>query len=177
MSFLSLATYNSHGSGTDRIEYMKGILQVTDILLIQEHWLLDSRFSSLEDNISDVHVHGMSGMLESDIQSGRPFGGVAIIWKKNIKCKITPISLSSRRMCAIILTVNNFDNILFNVYMPCDTMYDQNNQSQYNEVLQEISHACTDHNVDQIIIGGDFNTDFNRQASLHTKSLIWTMNF
>ena len=50
-------------------------------------------------------------------------------------------------------------------------MYDQNNQSQYNEVLHEISHACTDHNVDQIIIGGDFNTDFNRQASLHTKSL------
>ena len=45
------------------------------------------------------------------------------------------------------------------------------NQYNYNEVLQEISHACTDHNVDQIIIGGDFNTDFNRQASLQTKFL------
>ena len=65
MSSLLFATYNSHGSGTDRIEYMKEILQVTDILLIQEHWLLDSRISSLEDNINDVHVHGMSGMLES----------------------------------------------------------------------------------------------------------------
>ena len=146
MSSLSFATYNSHGSGTDRIEYMKEILQMTDILLIQEYWLLDSRISSLEGNINDVHVHRMSGMLESDIQSGSPFI-VAIIWEKNIKCKITPISLSSRRMCAIILTVNNFDNILFNVYMPCDTMYDQNNQSQYNEVLQEISHACTDHEM------------------------------
>ena len=90
MSFLSFATYNSHSSGTDRIEYMKEILQVTDILLIQEHWLLDSRISSLEDKINDVHIHDMSGMLESDIQSGRPFGGGAIIWKKNIKCKITP---------------------------------------------------------------------------------------
>ena len=60
--------------------------------------------------------------------------------------------------------------------MHCDTLYDHNDQSQYNEVLQD---ACTDHNVDQIIIGGDFNTDFNRQASLHTKSqrLIWPMNF
>ena len=64
---------------------MKEILQVTDILLIQEHWLLDSRISSLEDNINDVHVHGMSGMLESYIQSGRPFGGVATIWKMKIK--------------------------------------------------------------------------------------------
>ena len=73
MSSLSFATYNSHGSGTDRIEY------------IQEHWLLDSRISSLEDKINDVHVHGKLGMLESDRKSGRPFGGVAIIWKKNIK--------------------------------------------------------------------------------------------
>ena len=47
MSSLSFATYNSHGSGTDIIEYMKEILQETDILLIQEHWLLDSRISSL----------------------------------------------------------------------------------------------------------------------------------
>ena len=97
-------------------------------------------------------------MLESDIQSGRPFGGVAIIWRNNIKCKITPISLSSRRMCAIILTVNNFDIILFNVYMPCFRMYDHNNQSQYNKVLQEISHACTDHNVDHIYIFPNSNT-------------------
>ena len=63
MSSLSFATYNFHGSGTDRIEYMKEILQVTDIRLIQEHWLLDSKIFSLEDNINDVHVHGMSGML------------------------------------------------------------------------------------------------------------------
>ena len=55
--------------------------------------------------------------------------------------------------------------------MPCDIIYDHTNQSQYNSLLQEISHACTDHNVDQIILGGDFNTAFNRQASLHTISL------
>ena len=169
MSSISFATYNSHGFGTDRIEYMKKI--VTDILLIQEHWLLESRIPGLEDKINDVHVHGMSGMLESDIQSGRLFAVVAIVWKRNIRCKITPISVLSRRMCAIILTINNFDIILFIVYMPCDTLYVHNNQLQYNELLHEISHACTDHNVHQIIVGGDFNTDFSHQASLYTKFL------
>ena len=93
------------------------------------------------------------------------------LWKRNIRCKITPISVLSRRMCAIILTINNFDIILFIVYMPCDTLYVHNNQLQYNELFHEISHACTDHNVHQIIVGGYFNTDFSHQASLYTKFL------
>ena len=39
---LSIATYNSHGHGLDRLMYMNKLLKCIDILLIQEHWLLDS---------------------------------------------------------------------------------------------------------------------------------------
>ena len=55
--------------------------------------------------------------------------------------------------------------------MPVDTNADQNNLEEFNSVLHEISGLCGSSCYDNIIIGGDFNTDFSRRQSLHTVSL------
>ena len=101
----------------------------------------------------------------------RPFGGVAIVWNKAIKCKISPVPVTSRRMCAIVIQVNGHNIMLFNVYMPSDTQYDRCNLAAFNEVLDEISDICVQYDTNQIIVGGDLNTDLNRNASLHSISL------
>ena len=79
--------------------------------------------------------------------------------------------MSSRRLCGVILVIHTFKILLFNVYMPCDTSYDESNETKFADVLNEISIICNKHDVDQVIIGGDFNTDFFGNASLHSITL------
>ena len=63
-------------------------------------------------------MHGISGMKENELITCRPFGGVEIEWNKTIKCKISPVPVTSRRMCAMVIQVNGHNIMLFNVYMP-----------------------------------------------------------
>ena len=79
--------------------------------------------------------------------------------------------MSSRRLCGVLLVLNNFKILLFNVYMPCDTSYDESNETKFADVLNEISITCIKRDVDQVIIRGDFNTDFPGNAYLHTATL------
>ena len=166
-----LSSYNSHGLGADKISYMNQSLKHSDILFIQEHWLLESTIVKLERLVPGAHVHCVSGMIETEFKFGRPYGGVAILWKTNIKCKVTPVPLLSRRMCAVTIFINGVNIILFNCYMPCDTDYDRDNLDSFNAVLQEICETCIRLDAHFIIIGGDLNTDFRRLASLHTNAL------
>ena len=74
-------------------------------------------------------------------------------------------------MCAIRIKGPDLDLLLFCLYMPCDTEYSVSNLNEYNSILQEISDIRVLLDVSQIIVGGDFNTDFSRSRSLHTTSL------
>ena len=55
--------------------------------------------------------------------------------------------------------------------MLCDTNYDRLILTIFNEVLEVISDTCAQYDVHQLIVGGDFNTDFHRTTSLHTNTL------
>ena len=170
-SNLSIVSYNSQGSGPDRIAYMNKLLKSNDIIFVQEHWLFNSTLNKLENGLTNAHVYGISGMTDTELLTGRPFGGVAIIWKKNIKCKIIPVELTSRRLCAVIISINGRDITLFNVYMPGDSYEGSCHLNAFNEVLDEISNTCVKYDTNQFIIGGDMNVDFKRTVSTHTKAL------
>ena len=54
-----------------------------DFCLIQEHWLLYDRLNSL-NFLSDVLSVAVSGMDDTDLILGRPFGGCCIIYRKSL---------------------------------------------------------------------------------------------
>ena len=83
------------------LHIMDKLMITSDVLVVQEHWLMNSRISSLESSLHNVH--GVSAMTDNEIITGRPYGGTAIIWNKDLKCKITPILLSSVKACAVII--------------------------------------------------------------------------
>ena len=73
-------SYNCRGwkSGSD---YVALLLNSCDICLIQEHWLLPDHLGAL--NISDDFLSfGISGIDNSDLLLGRPYGGCAILFAK-----------------------------------------------------------------------------------------------
>ena len=101
---------------------------------------------------------------------GRPYGGCAILYDNKINCKITPIKCKSNRIIAILLSWENFNIMIINVYMPYDTGCFDKEFKDYNDILNEISSIFFDNDVNHIIIGGDMNTDFSRNNP-HSKSL------
>ena len=54
---------------------------------------------------------------------GRPYEGCSIICSSNISCKVNKIECISKRLCAVIVTVDSIKFVLFNTYMPCDKGY------------------------------------------------------
>ena len=167
-STLKLCSYNSHGLGPGRIEYIDKLVECHDFILIQEHWLHNEQLHQFERDL-EVNVHGISGMDSSVLHKGRPFGGCAILWKRSFLGKVSPIETCSTRICAVKVNTENTDILIFSVYMPCDTTC---NNSEYDSILSEISTICQMHNIEFVIIGGDFNTDFSRINSCNTQSLV-----
>ena len=67
-------------------------------------------------------------MDQSEIILGRPYGGCAILVKSSIKCKLTPIYVNKRCYCIVLeMHGGGLKLLIFNIYMPCDTTYDNDN--------------------------------------------------
>ena len=98
---IRLCTWNSRGHAIDRLMYIERLLQHCDILLVQEHWLMDGDLHRLiAISPDELTVCGVSGMDPQHLLVGRPFGGCALIHKRNLRCSVTPFSVSSRRLFA-----------------------------------------------------------------------------
>ena len=170
---LGFASYNSRGLGPGKMDYIAQLCGSHDFVLVQEHWQLPSRLSIFTESIDGICSHAVSAIDDTELLMGRPFGGCAILWRSSLRLVITPIHCQSSRLCAVNVsdTSGQYLFTVFNAYMPVDTNADQNNLEEFNSVLHEISGLCGSSCYDNIIIGGDFNTDFSRRQSLHTVSL------
>ena len=102
-----------------------------------------------------MHVHGVSGMYESELIAGRPHGGCAILWKKSLSCKITPIIFQSNRVSAISFQIDNFKIMMVNVYMNCESVIQCNNSMEFEGILNEISSKLHDLDMNSIVLGDD----------------------
>ena len=157
---LIFASYNSNSLWVGRTEDINQLMNKCDILLQQEHWQLKNQLDNLSSIFTGTHSHRVSGMNEHEIVQGRPYGGVAFLWKESINCKIRPGKCNSNRLCAIL--VEQVDLLIFNVYISTDTEYDLKNNDIFNNILQSIACVSEETNVDHVVIGGDFNSDLSR---------------
>ena len=63
-------------------------------------------------------VEKKKSMDESVPLIGRPYGGCSIIWSSNTSCKVDRIECISKRLCAVKVTVDGIEFVLFNMYVP-----------------------------------------------------------
>ena len=150
---LKIGSYNCRGHAKDRIDYIQKLMKECDVLFLQEHWYLESNLSCLENQLSGVSVFGISGVHERKIPIGRPYGGCAIVYNNSLNVSMKPIDSDSKRLCACTATLPNGIQILMcNVYMPCDT---GSNIDDNKEVLAVVQSIIDTHSgVDFFIVGG-----------------------
>ena len=154
-----------------QFDYLKSLCSSHQFVILQEHWLLPENLNIFENEIPNISCHASSAVDSGQLLHGRPHGGCAIMWSTYIECTVTPIESQNKRICAVTIELNDMKLLLANVYMPTDTLYDLGNQLEFESVLSCLSSLANVCDPDGIIFGGDFNTDFSRVLSLHSKSL------
>ena len=146
------------------LPYVQGCAKVCDFLLIQEHWL----FSCLKDSLCSLFPNFNNKTTSTDDDNPiaqyclpRGWGGVSILWKKNLNHLIRHVDVHSNRTTAIIFNTSN-PTLLINTYLPSG-----NSPAKKTEYISEISQlkALIERyrNYD-IILAGDFNMDLNKEA-------------
>lgn len=170
-NYLTISSYNCKLFSDSKLLFIKKLLSSSDFVCIQEHGLYKTTLSNLCKIDENINYTGTSAMNEYAPLIGRPHGGCAIIWKSNIKCKVSEVSCTSKRLCAILLELDTFNIIIFCLYMPCDTKCQDANSDEYSDVLNEVNTLVSQYNVHHYVLAGDFNTDLSRNNSMHTSSL------
>ena len=162
---LKVASYNCSGLNCSA-EYIGDLIikHNFDLVFLQETWLLETTIDRLGTIHNDYDFHGISGVDSScDILSGRPHGGVALLWHERLSSYVSRVKCKNNRICAVTYKPNEFDKFLFLcVYLPCDTMSMNVCQDAYTNVLSDIERLLVNDSYNKIILAGDWNTHFDR---------------
>ena len=122
MRDFTIFSYNCEGAVRNR-DYLCKLLDdhSCDILCLQEIWTLDNTIHTLNNIHKDYSFMGISGIANTEILRGRPKGGVGILFRKNLSRHIKFLKIENRRVCGIIINMNNnFSCMILNIYLPCD---------------------------------------------------------
>lgn len=86
MDTLRILSYNPTGLGLTKLDYLNDLLvgNDVDIMLMQETWLSSGTMNRLNKINKDYNSYGLSGMDEEQLLYGRPYGGIAILWKNTL---------------------------------------------------------------------------------------------
>ncbi len=120
---LRITTYNSIGFGNTKCAKIQLMSDDTDIILIQEHWLLKSQLPKITTGIK-----GFTGTAifyvdaTARILQGRSSGGCALLWRKTLDTIIKPVEYSfmSKRICGIMIKCKTYLILLLCVHFPTD---------------------------------------------------------
>jgi len=153
---LSLSSFNCR-SIKSSITEIKELCCISDLVFIQEHWLLPNELSLL--NILHPHFYATSKSAvdtASGVLVGRPYGGTAILYRQNLAACISIVETCDPRLCAIQLDSNIGPILFVCVYMP----YDQGDADCFEVYLDLCAKICTlysELDVIHCVVAGDFN--------------------
>jgi exonuclease III len=121
LSNLKLATFNCR-SVKSSVNEVYRLCDDADTVILQEHWLLPNELSMLNMIHPNFLAHACSAIdITRNVIVGRPYGGTAILFRKEMAGCIRQIDTGDPRLCAVSLMCN-IESILFVcVYMPNDT--------------------------------------------------------
>jgi len=169
-STVKIASYNSGGLGLDKRLFLSNILasDEIDFMCIQETWLTHGNIAAVNDIDKNYIGHSVSGIKDGTLLRGRPYGGIAILWRKHLSRNVKPVQTNSKRVCAVTVNTNKGLVLLCCIYMPVDGT---NINTEYLEALDNIEVTITKTVPSCVVVIGDFNTDLERDSP-HTDAYI-----
>lgn len=133
MDCLRIASFNMHGANNGA-PMLTDLLRTMDVVVVQEHWLRECNFLILNDINRNFDMFAVLAMNQDSIIMGRPYGGIAILWRKSCLPNVNVFTMhdSSRCMDISFMTSTGL-YFIFNVYLPCLSMYDDEHEIELVE--------------------------------------------
>jgi exonuclease III len=131
-------------------------------VFLQETWLASDELCILNDIHGEFYGKGTSAIdVSSGTLTGRPHGGVAILWRKSI-CNTKIIYLHDPRLLGIELTYNAQKLAFLNVYLPVDN---SQNTDDFLFYMTKIGEFIDSHTTPYAAVFGDFNTNLLQNSN------------
>jgi hypothetical protein len=129
--------------------------------LLQETWLLESDLPILTQVDANFYAKGITSMkTNNNIILGRPFGGLAILWRKSLGSQCNVLTYEDDcRLMSIDINCSGIKYTLVNVYLPyCSPEY----HDEFLAYLSKIESLITSADTPYVYAIGDFNADLNK---------------
>ena len=111
-----IISYNIQSFGEDKYSTVNSLLKTCDFLLLQEAWKFEYDFYNIiKREFQGYDCIYTSGMIDKVFLTGRPYGGVGILYRANLNCTTEKIDTISKRMCTLKVTADNSSMLLFNI--------------------------------------------------------------
>lgn len=137
------------------MECIRYLCKSADVIALQETWLLPHDIPILGDVHDDFAYTGVSAVDTSEgVLRGRPYGGVAILWRKSVFRDVSVIKCSNNRVVAVKVQLYDRSFILCSVYMPTDSIQ---NLPDFTDCLGILRAIIESGDSEAIYVLGDFN--------------------
>ena len=172
---ISMTTFNCKSVKRSMI-YVRELCNKYDIISLQETWLLPEDIDFLSQIHTEFSYYGVTGMdTSAGPLRGRPYGGVAILWRKSIFQKVIPIHCESKRIVAVRVQLLDRSAVVMSVYIPTDC---SENLPLFTECLGAIHSITQDCDDECVFMLGDYNANigsvFGRDLLRYCKDQSWT---
>ena len=161
MASLRIASFNCKGLHSAKCE-INCLCKSHDVVCVQEHWLLPDNIHNLNDIHPDFNGIGVSAVSPQEkILTGRPYGGVGIIWHKKLDNFVTTVDTYLNWMACIRIKTDNTVYCIVTVYLPYEK-YD--NLDMYIECLASIESFISECESSVVYVLGDFNCNIQKDT-------------
>lgn len=132
----------------------------TNFFQIQEHLKKNKNTDQFfKSEFPDCHKYVIQGFRDINQDQGRPKGGLAQLWDKNLIIKLKPIKTENPRFQAQLIEFPSTTILWINIYCPTDPLSVSYNDNELLSLLSEIESRMDQCDYDDVIIGGDLNWD------------------
>jgi len=173
MDSIKIISYNSTGLADDKLCYIRSLvdIQQPQILCLQETWQLNETAYMKLNQLKDFVCEHKSSITDNILLVGRPYGGLAVLWHKNIANHISAVSNESKYILPVMLRYDGKKYLLINCYLPNDIYSQTRISTEFLNAIDDIDVLIQRNcDVDGIIIAGDMNVDFRRDNT-HTRHM------
>ena len=153
---LQISSYNCQSSKRN-VGGIRKLCDSSDIVFLLEHWLFPSELASLNNIHCDFSSFGLSSINPSvSLIRGRPFGGVAVLWRNSLAPHVKPVTYGDDRIIGLECNLSGIKMLFVGVYLPYNT---QLNFDRYVYYLAKLKTIVDDFDSPYVALLGDFNAD------------------
>ena len=138
------------------ITYNCSIVDLYDLIFLQEIWLFKFELNLISTILPEFEAYGISAIQDSEeIINGRPYGGLAILIRKQYRPICDFQTFDDSRLLAVTISSSIGKYCFINVYMPYQH---DDNYGTFMECIGKLSATIVDFDMCNFIILGDFNS-------------------